>query len=390
MKVGIDSISFYTSHYFIDLKSLAEKRNVEFNKFYLGIGQEKMAVPPPDEDIVTMGANAAHQALQDVNKEDIKVVIFATESGIDQSKSAGIYLHRLLGLSSHCRVIEAKQACYSATFGVIFARSYVQNYPDSKVLVVASDVARYGIGSVGEPTQGAGAVAMVLSANPRLLELDPESGCYTEDVMDFWRPNYRDEALVDGKASIRIYLKALAEAWHQYHLKSGRQYTDFVRFCYHMPFSRMAEKAHVQMMKIACGPGCIEEEALKLIEESLLYGRTLGNSYTASLYIGLASLLENSPLDLAGNRIGFFSYGSGCVAEFFSGIVKEGYQKHLHKAAHQQMLNTRVELSYEEYENFYNFALPQDGSACRLAQHETGLFRLAGINEHKRLYENLG
>ena len=62
------------------------------------LGQEKMAVPSPDEDPVTQAANAAWEILadyQDLSK--IKTLYFATESGIDQSKSAGMYIHKLLG-----------------------------------------------------------------------------------------------------------------------------------------------------------------------------------------------------------------------------------------------------------------------------------------------------
>jgi len=64
MKIGIESINFYTSHYFLDLKQLAEDRNVPVTKFYHGIGQEKMAAPPPDEDIITLAANAAKQSFK--------------------------------------------------------------------------------------------------------------------------------------------------------------------------------------------------------------------------------------------------------------------------------------------------------------------------------------
>ena len=62
-----------------------------------------------------------------------------------------------------------------------------------------------------------------------LAELDAESGIYTEDVMDFWRPNYRDEALVDGKASVRVYIRALQECWRQYSEATGRGISDFSR-----------------------------------------------------------------------------------------------------------------------------------------------------------------
>ena len=41
---------------------------------------------------------------------------------------------------------------------------------------------RYGIQSGGEPTQGAGAVAMLISNNPSILELNDDAVAYTEDV----------------------------------------------------------------------------------------------------------------------------------------------------------------------------------------------------------------
>ena len=52
MKIGIDRISFYSSHYFVDLKTIANERGIDADKFYTGIGQEKMAVPSPDEDVL--------------------------------------------------------------------------------------------------------------------------------------------------------------------------------------------------------------------------------------------------------------------------------------------------------------------------------------------------
>ena len=63
---------------------------------------------------------------------------------------------------------------------------------------------------------------MVLSANPRILAFEPEYGVVTENVMDFWRPNYLHEALVDGKYSSKLYLTMLEKSWQQYQHLSGR------------------------------------------------------------------------------------------------------------------------------------------------------------------------
>jgi hydroxymethylglutaryl-CoA synthase len=383
MKIGIDQISFYTAQYFLDLKTLAEARGVDPGKFYTGIGQEKMGIPPPDEDIVTMAATAAFRLQERDELNGVEALLFATESGIDQSKSAGLFVHGLLGLPTRCRVVELKQACYSATAALRMAMGLVAMKPQSKVLVIASDVARYELGSPGESTQGCGAVAFTVSANPRILAVDPEAGFYADDVMDFWRPNYLSEAQVDGKYSTLIYIKALQEAWKQYAAESGRSLDDFARFCYHIPFTRMAEKAH---KKLAHG---ISDEALQnVIGESLIYSRDAGNCYSASLYVGLCSLLDHAE-DLSGQRLGLYSYGSGCVGEFFSGTVQPGYRDVLFAKEHQTLLAGRTELIFQQYEDIYNYGIPTDGGEYTFPQYRTGSFRFAGMRGHKRLYESV-
>jgi hydroxymethylglutaryl-CoA synthase len=147
----------------------------------------------------------------------------------------------------------------------------------------------------------------------------------------------------------------------------------------------MAQKAHQHLAKLnKCALNA--EELDGQIEDTLLYNRAIGNSYTASMYIGLASLLENCQQNLAGQRIGFFSYGSGCVAEFFSGRVMEGYERWLHRDQHRQLLDARQELSYEEYLQLYRYPDPRDGEHLDIPATTTGRFRLAAISHHKREY----
>ncbi len=388
MKIGIDRISLYSSHYYIDLKTLAEQRKVDPEKFYSGIGQEKMAVPAPDEDVVTLGANAAYPLMIDEELDDVDLLLFSTESGIDQSKAAGIYVHRLLNLSSHCRTVELKQACYSGTAALQLAVQYVSANPDKKALVIAADIARYDLGSPSEATQGCGAAAMLISSNPRLVTIENKSGYYTEDVMDFWRPNYRSEALVDGKYSVQVYMRILEECWNQYKKNSTLEFKDIDYFCYHIPFTKMAEKAHVKLCR-SSNIDVTNEEKAKAVCESLKYSRLMGNCYTASIYVGLTSLLDNTKKDLANSRIGFFSYGSGCVGEFFSGVVEDGYQKYLYNHNHEEMLKNRSPLDYQQYEDIFNYSVPIDGGNYTFPQYKTRFFRLSGINKHKRIYESV-
>lgn len=386
IKVGIDTLAMDTSRYALHLATLAKARGIDPDKFHKGLGQMTMSVPAPGEDVVTMAANAAQKALEGIDTDAIDMLLFATESGVDQSKSAGVFVHGLLGLSPHCRVVELKQACYSGTAAIQMALPYLKQNPDKKVLVIASDIARYGLNTTGESSQGCAAVAMVLSVNPRVLAIEPESGMMTADVMDFWRPNYRDTALVEGKYSSRLYLSMLEKCWQQYTEKSGRTYADHDYFCYHVPVPRLVEKAHQSLVKLTDHSYLSSEETGAQVDPSLVYGRKIGNGYTAALYVGLISLLENANNHMAGKRIGFYSYGSGCVAEFFSGKVQTGYQHALHHSHHAALLKNRKILAYEDYVKFYNFHYADNGSEQIIPPYRTGAFRLTHLDGHKRIY----
>lgn len=384
--VGIEALRLYTSPYYLDMDDFAIARGEDADKFHTGLGQDRMSVIPPDEDTVTLALNAAYPLLADQDPSEITAVLFATESGIDQSKSAGAFMHGLLNLSSRCRVIELKHACYGGTAALQMAANIVRINPKEKVLVIAADVARYDLGSPGEATQGCGAVAMLVSNQPRVLAIEVGSGFYTEDVMDFWRPNYRDTALVDGKYSTMVYLTALKHAWAHFQEARGVGYEDIARFCYHLPFTKMAVKAHGRLMKLSDLPAEVQEVDHKM-QDSLHYNRLVGNSYSASLYFGLASLLDHDASDLTQQRIGLFSYGSGCVGEFFTGVVQAGYHQGCSSSAHQTLISERKRIDFSQYLSFYTQSgwLEQRDQLV-LPQMTTGRFRLAAIRDHKRLY----
>lgn len=387
--IGIDLLHFYTPPFMVSLEELAVRRGVDPDKYTVGIGQQFMAQPSPDEDIVTMGAEAARPLLPHTDKSSIRLLLLATESGLDHSKSSGIWIHHLLDLPSSCRVVEVKQACYSATCALQLAISHVKTHPDQKVLVIASDVARYGLRSTGEPTQGAGAIALLVSAHPRLLHVEPGEGIDTSHVMDFWRPVYMNEALVDGKFSTKVYLETLERAWKEYTNITKRGWADHDRFCFHTPFCKMADKAYDRLYRINLPESSSSTQPKKLSSDSLYYAKHVGNCYTAALYMSLLSLLEKEESDLTQARIGCYSYGSGAVGEFFSCQVQPEYKAHLFTHEHEDLLSSRKQLSVPEYEELYRYALPQDGSEWTAPFLKTKGYRLTGLKNHIRTYSCL-
>lgn len=385
--VGIDDIAFATGSYRIDLAEIAPRLGAEPAKYHKGLGQEQMSVVAADEDPVTMAAAAAKKIVDRAGVEGIRTLMFATETSIDQSKSAGVYVHELIGLPATVRTVEMKQACYSATAALQFASALVARNPEEKVLVVAADIARYDLNSAAEPTQGAGAVAMLVTANPKILALDVASGVFTKDVMDFWRPNYRDQALVEGKLSISAYIDAVEGAYQDYISRGGTNFAEIDRFCYHQPFTKMAYKAH-RMIAERLGIELSDERVTEQLHPSTVYNRRIGNSYTASSYMGLLSLLDTEA-GLAGKRVAIGSYGSGCVAEFLTGTVVEGYESHLRAEENAKVLDDRIVLEDAQYLEIQKRAPEDLGNYSNIGEglaRGTGPFSWTGVDDHKRMY----
>lgn len=384
MKIGIDKLGFFTPDLYVDMTELAHARNEDPNKYLIGIGQEKMAVIPPTQDVVTMAANAAKTILTDKDKEQIDLVIFATESGIDNSKASAVYLARLLGLNADIRAIELKQACYGATAGIQLAQEHVALFPEHKVLVIGADIARYGLRTPGEPTQGGGAVAVLIGADPKMLALDRKSAYYTRDIMDFWRPLGKTEAMVDGKYSSNIYLEFLEHVWTSYTQKTGLKIKDFDAVLFHLPYTKMGLKGLRQLIADADPVSAVR--LAQEFEHARKFNRLVGNLYTGSLYLSLLSLLQNSEQLSAGARIGLFSYGSGAEAEFYAGVLQASFKEGLMGMDYEQVLQQRRKVSVAEYEELFNKQLYNTETKLLDYHADAASFVLAGVKEYQRQY----
>ena len=383
--IGIDQINMFTPNTYVDLVELAKVRGVDPNKFTIGIGQDKMAFPLVSQDSYSMAVNAAAPLINDKTAQEIGLIIFATESGNDFSKSGSVIVQNLLGINKYARSFEIKQACFGATAGLLSARDFVQAHPNKKALIIGSDIARYGLNTPGEVTQGAGAVAMIISQDPRLVAIDEFSVPYSDNINDFWRPSYSDVAFVDGKYSNETYLNFFRQTWQAYKEKTGKKLDDFTALCFHLPYTKMGYKALKTIIDEASLAH--QEQLLANFQESAKYSRQIGNLYTASLYVSLMSLLHNANLD-AGSTIGFFSYGSGAAAEFFTGTLMPNYQQHLNIDDTTALLANRIKLNVAEYEQLFNItATPETEEQFFANNYDNATYYLAGIQDHIRIYK---
>jgi hydroxymethylglutaryl-CoA synthase len=394
--IGIDAIALAVPEGYLDLADLAAARGVPAGKYIDGLGVSRMSVARAHEDPVALAATASRRlfATAGVDPSTVGLCVVGTETAVDHSKPVAAYLHRLLGLPQQCRVFEAKHACFGGTAGLLAALDWIAagSARGRKALIVCTDIARYGLSTPGEPTQGAGAVALLVSENPRLLALEVGvTGSYSQDVNDFWRPLYSKEAVVDGHHSVQCYLDALAGAYQSWQQASREAGVDgeLVRRCYHVPYGKMAKKAHRHVMQLE-GKSEADADASYNAEvaTSLRLPSQVGNIYTGSLYLALASLLEAEAGELEGKRIGLFSYGSGCCAEHFAGRVVPGagaFADALELAAPHK---DRRRYSFAEYEQIRVRDEEVDKRPVNGEAHELpeGSVAFVGVDSDRRVY----
>jgi hydroxymethylglutaryl-CoA synthase len=426
--IGIDSIGVYVPRLYVDLTGeWARVRAPALSqgdvgklvgKVTDGVGVIRMAVPDAHEDCATMAAMAAKRAIDaaQIDPRDIDYVALGTETTVDQSKSGAAYvlgmLERHYGVSmERAGAPQFQFACIGATYALEAAVSRIRAGDHSKPysLVIASDVSKYPLGTAGEYTQGAGAVALLLAENPRMLSFEQGlTATVTRDERDFYRPNWSGAAVVDGKYSVDVYLDCVESAFSDYtsRLKGllgaagGDVMAAIDHFLFHVPFPRMAEYAAARVftslwllepssrallaeqvplvldrpsgdgrkwrrdLERAVAKSAVFREAYEgKVASSLTLARSVGNVYSGSLYLALAGLLERSRgRSLSGQRVAFASYGSGASAKVFSGIVEEGCDAmarglRIHDELRPESEGgSRVPLSVAEYERLHGLS----------------------------------
>src|SRR5262245_1176312 len=366
--VGIEAINTFAGNAYVNVEKLAQHRGLDAARFKNLLMKEK-TVALPYEDPISFGMNAAKpliDAMSPDEKDRIEMVISCTESAFDFGKSMSTYFHKLLGLNRNCRLFELKNACYSGVAGLQMAVNFVlsQTSPGARALVIATDVSRFMVvkgeesqtidWSYHEPSAGAGAVAMIVSDTPYVFQIDVgASGYYGYEVMDTCRP-VPDGDAGNADLSLLSYLDCFEKSFLEY--KKRVEDVDFVGalgyLAMHTPFGGMIKGAHRDMMRrmVKANPKEIEEDFERRLVPGLLYCQRVGNIMGATTMLSLLSTIEHGDFHTP-QRIGVFSYGSGCCSEFFSGIVTKDAQERVRALRVKDQLDKRYELSMEEYES---------------------------------------
>ncbi|MFV0176094.1 hydroxymethylglutaryl-CoA synthase [Empedobacter falsenii] len=406
MKYGIEAASIYVPHIYLPIKDLAIQRNIDPDKLEIGLGLKKMAVLDAHEDTATIAANALLKLIIDfnINPNEIGRIYLGTESALDGAKPTATYAVQLVESVlenqfgerpfKHTDVVDMTFACVGGVDALHNSIDYVRVNPAKKAIVIAADYAKYGLESTGEYTQGAGAVAMLISNQPDLIAFDNNWGIGMESVFDFFKPHqatsnrnilnalettkseieiFSDEPVFDGQYSNECYKNRVREAYFNFKDQTnveGKLYENWRYIAFHLPYAFQGKRMFSDVFALENGQDNSNDN-LKIISKSDEYkvlikekveptqraSSEIGNMYTASIFTAFLSALQVSTdnnEDLTGKTVGFISYGSGSKSKVFQGKIGEGWKDVMNKVDLFNYLKQREAISFEQYEDLHN------------------------------------
>lgn len=269
MTTGLSAVALYLPPYRVDLQRWCEWTGADWDKIRKVVGTG-FRLPGPRQSIYTMAANAVLRLIRqnDVDPSRVRYLALGTESSTDNSAGAiiikGMVDNALKGLglptlSRNCEVPEFKHACLGGIYGLKNAlRFLATDGGDSLAIVVCTDKALYERGSSGEPTQGAGAAALLLSRDPSIASIDLTDAGTASDyrTVDFRKPlinrngtgaspDFVDIPIYNGKYSTSCYVDEMQQALQDMYRKRGQRPVEHLRSLkavfMHRPYQRMPE-----------------------------------------------------------------------------------------------------------------------------------------------------
>ncbi|PIF61539.1 MULTISPECIES: hydroxymethylglutaryl-CoA synthase family protein [unclassified Flavobacterium] len=416
MKTGIDAISFDVAKIHLPINTLAKARNIEPEKLEKGLGLIKMTLPDTHQDTVVFGANALTKLISDnnINLNEITRIYIGTESAIDSSKPISSFLIALMEQKfgedtlSECDVVDFTFACIGGVDAMQNCIDFIQLNPTKKAIVVTTDFAKYDLNSTGEYTQGAGALAMLITANPRIIAFENNWATSTKGVFDFFKPYrtisktaitgnstnepwfenleseveiHKDQPVFDGQYSNQCYMDRTRDAYFSFKkLKNTTEtvYDSWKSIVMHLPYAFQGRRMLSEIYALDASNTIVsgDEDAseyqnkLKEISKSEAYkefvneklmpaeiaSSLIGNLYTGSIFMGLLSTLAHfydTEKEISGSKFGFLAYGSGSKSKVFEGTIQPDWKLAIAGVNLFETIEKSFEIDFDTYNKLH-------------------------------------
>jgi hydroxymethylglutaryl-CoA synthase len=310
-KVNIVGYGAYVPRYRLKIDEIEKAwSDKEYSTRSRRLGVEEKAIAGWDEDEVTMGYEAARNAVKraGIDPADLGGIITGCMSRRFRDKSASAMIAQMLG-TSEVLACDCVHSSKSGSSALILGKSLAAA-GDRSVLVIATDNPHVAPCDDLEPLSGSGAAAFICGKGEGIASIEGSYSC-SREVYDIWQPVEAPYMHYDMNVSRQLFRDVTVQATTAYMERHGTNVDDYSYFV----LSQQDARAPLGVAR-----------ALKIPTEKMAAGflcPTIGDLYSASALIGMAAVLDTAK---EGERGLISSYGSG-GADIIDVRVSEGVTK---------------------------------------------------------------
>ncbi|AFK22658.1 hydroxymethylglutaryl-CoA synthase [Pyrococcus sp. ST04] len=277
---------------------------------------EEKAVPGLDEDAVTIGIEAARNALKRarIDPRKIRAIWFGSESKPYAVKPSSTIIAEAIGATPDLEAADFEFACKAGTEALQAAIGFVASGMAEYAMAIGADTAQGRPGDHLEFTAGAGGAAFIIGEkSSETVAYFEGSYSYVTDTPDFWRRQHehypRHGNRFTGEPAYFHHVITAAKTLMD---ELGLTPNDFDYAVFHQPNVKFPLTA----AKIL---GIPKEKVLP----GLLTGK-IGNTYSGATMVGISAVLD---IAKPGDRILWVSFGSGAGSDAFSIVVQDAIEE---------------------------------------------------------------
>ena len=342
MDVGIVSYGAYIPRYRIRPAEIGRVWGVDGNAMGKGLFINQKSVPSPDEDVVTIAAEAARGMMArvpDVDPKDIGAVYVGSESHPYAVKPTATIVAEAIRATPSLTAADMEFACKAGTAGIQVCMGLVGSGMVRYGVAIGADTSQGAPGDALEYSASAGGAAYLIGSENIIAKIN-KTLSFTTDTPDFWRREGQPYPKHGGRFTGEpAYFRHVTSAAKMMMEAMGTKPEDYNYAIFHQPNGKFPTRVAAQL-------GFSNEQ----IAQGLLTPE-IGNTYSGAVPLGLASVLDVAK---PGDRIFVTSYGSGAGSDAFDITVTDNIKKYKRENAEtvaQRMANT-VELDYARYAMF--------------------------------------
>jgi len=308
-----------------------------------GLGIIEKSVPSLDQDVATISVEAARAALArcTINPQEIGAIYVGSESHPYAVKPTGTIVGEAIGATPNLKVADYEFACKAGTAAIQTCMALVQSRMITYGMAIGADTSQAAPGDALEYAASAGGAAFLIGKKNVIASIN-DTCSFTTDTPDFWRREGRKYPAHGGRfTGAPAYFRHITCCAKNLMERDGTKPEDYNYAVFHQPNGKFPVKVAKML-----------DFSKEQVKQGLLCP-VIGNTYSGSSMIGLASVLDVAK---PGDRIFLTSYGSGAGSDSFDITVTE----HIEKLPRDRAPSVAQLVENKEYIDYATYAKYRD------------------------------